>query len=313
MDRSCRLFLDAAEPHTPRIFGNLWKPHQTVILKDLSGVLESEDIVLSKIGKSQDYWYRPSNAYSSQRRVGSSYFDCDSEIVQKPIRNGRDLIQAALRSQNVDLMIRDLSKPEPPADSGWKRLPSPEPSADVQLEEPEDQTTPRQSNTQLSQLVDDSDSNSSFYSIGDRTQFANTIESFQTAVNASHISLPLQAVAGERSQSFDSEVVELPTVDDLPSGRPDDLLPELLYPMHYAISNFSTSSIGSSLIFIPNGSLESLANISDTSSSAPPSPTSLTIPSHLPGQDHELLSDPPVREWEMPGQWLQENDYDTES
>ena len=32
VDKSCRLFLDAAKPHT-RIFGNLWKPHQTVILK----------------------------------------------------------------------------------------------------------------------------------------------------------------------------------------------------------------------------------------------------------------------------------------
>ena len=32
-DKSCRLFLDAAEPHEPRIFSNLWKPHRTVILK----------------------------------------------------------------------------------------------------------------------------------------------------------------------------------------------------------------------------------------------------------------------------------------
>ena len=30
LDKSCRLFLDAAQP---RIFGNLWKPHHTVILK----------------------------------------------------------------------------------------------------------------------------------------------------------------------------------------------------------------------------------------------------------------------------------------
>ena len=30
IDKSCRLFLDAAKP---RIFGNLWRPHQTVILK----------------------------------------------------------------------------------------------------------------------------------------------------------------------------------------------------------------------------------------------------------------------------------------
>ena len=33
LDKSCRLFLDAAPPHIPRIFGNLWKPHRTVILK----------------------------------------------------------------------------------------------------------------------------------------------------------------------------------------------------------------------------------------------------------------------------------------
>ncbi|KAH8980114.1 hypothetical protein EDB92DRAFT_304221 [Lactarius akahatsu] len=30
LDKSCRLFLDAAKPH---IYGNLWKPHRTVILK----------------------------------------------------------------------------------------------------------------------------------------------------------------------------------------------------------------------------------------------------------------------------------------
>jgi hypothetical protein len=33
VDKSCRLFLDAAKPHIPRIFGNLWKPHRSVILK----------------------------------------------------------------------------------------------------------------------------------------------------------------------------------------------------------------------------------------------------------------------------------------
>ncbi|KAI9435098.1 hypothetical protein H4582DRAFT_703410 [Lactarius indigo] len=33
LDKSCRLFLDAAKPHIPRIFGNLWKPQETVILK----------------------------------------------------------------------------------------------------------------------------------------------------------------------------------------------------------------------------------------------------------------------------------------
>ena len=32
-DKSCRLYLDAAPPHRPRIFSNLWRPHQKVILK----------------------------------------------------------------------------------------------------------------------------------------------------------------------------------------------------------------------------------------------------------------------------------------
>jgi hypothetical protein len=33
VDKSCRLFLDAAKPHSPRIFGNLWKPYRSFILK----------------------------------------------------------------------------------------------------------------------------------------------------------------------------------------------------------------------------------------------------------------------------------------
>ena len=32
-DKSCRLYLDAAPPHRPRIFSNLWRPHRTIILK----------------------------------------------------------------------------------------------------------------------------------------------------------------------------------------------------------------------------------------------------------------------------------------
>ncbi|KAH8976728.1 hypothetical protein EDB86DRAFT_3094684 [Lactarius hatsudake] len=51
LDKSCRLFLNAAKP---RIFSNLWRPHQSVILKDVGGILDSEDTVLRDIGKSQD-------------------------------------------------------------------------------------------------------------------------------------------------------------------------------------------------------------------------------------------------------------------
>ncbi|KAH9049830.1 hypothetical protein EDB83DRAFT_2630951 [Lactarius deliciosus] len=115
LDKSCRLFLDAAKP---RIFSNLWKPHQTVILKD------SEDTVLRDIGKSQDYWYRPSLTDSSQRRVGLEYSGADSDIVNTPFADARALIHTAVRAQGVDLMIRDRSRPLPPADSDWKLLPS---------------------------------------------------------------------------------------------------------------------------------------------------------------------------------------------
>jgi hypothetical protein len=85
-------------------------------LQDVGGVLESEDIVLNKIRESQDYWHRPSIIDSSQR---PTYSKDDSEIVKKPVGNCRALLDAALNSQNVDLMIRDPSKPVPPEDSGW--------------------------------------------------------------------------------------------------------------------------------------------------------------------------------------------------
>ncbi|KAH8990441.1 hypothetical protein EDB86DRAFT_2939442 [Lactarius hatsudake] len=120
LDKSCRLFLNAAKP---RIFSSLWRPHQSVILKDVGGVLDSEDTVLRDIGKSQDYWYRPSVTDSSQRRVGLEYSDADSVIVYTPFADARALIHAAVRAQGVDLMIRDRSRPLPPADSGGKLLP----------------------------------------------------------------------------------------------------------------------------------------------------------------------------------------------
>ena len=137
VDKPCRLFLDAAKPHKPRIFGNLWKPHQTVILKgecsprhvlhsnltcilDVNGILESEHIVYTAmVGKRHDFWHRPSITDSSQRRPQPDYLDHDSKIVNKPVGNWRALVDLALRCQNVDLMVRDQSRPYPPADSGW--------------------------------------------------------------------------------------------------------------------------------------------------------------------------------------------------
>ncbi|KAH9169959.1 hypothetical protein EDB89DRAFT_1908133 [Lactarius sanguifluus] len=200
LDKSCHLFLDA---HVPRIFGNLWKPHHTVIMKD---------IVLRNIGTEQDYWHRP-----SQPRGQSGYSGSDSEIVEKPVRNGRALVDAALRSQKVDLMIRDQSRPEPPADSGWKLLPPPDPS--VRAQEPVD-----------------------------------------TVSYTSEGSLFIPAAVGKRPNSKNDLHMELPT-------------------------SFSTPL-------------------------SPARPATLTIPSPSPGKDRELLSAPPVRKREAPGNWFQKYIYD---
>ncbi|KAH9017892.1 hypothetical protein EDB84DRAFT_1520657 [Lactarius hengduanensis] len=179
-------------------------------------------------------------------------------------------MESALRSQRVDLMIRDRSRPLPPTDSGWKPLPSPEPSVRVQA--PEDQITPRQSATRLPQL-EYSNPNASASSIGGDTVFTTSTESFETAVNTSEDSLPMLAETGKRSQSIADSGIDLQLEVELP----------------------------------PAGSL------SMPPSSAPPA--SLTIPSPLPGQDRELLSAPPVRMWEAPGNWFQryKYDYDCES
>ncbi|KAI9435118.1 hypothetical protein H4582DRAFT_704819 [Lactarius indigo] len=176
LDKACRLFLDSAKP---QIFSNLWKPHQTIILKDIGGILESEDTVLRSIGESQDYWYRPSITDSSQHRVGLGYSGADSDIINTPFANARDVIHAAVRAQGVDLMIRDRYRPLPPEDSGWKLLPSPEPS--VRVRASEDQTTPRQSATRLPQL-EYSNPKYSSPGTGGSTHFTTSTESFRTAL-----------------------------------------------------------------------------------------------------------------------------------
>lgn len=79
--------------------------------------MDSEDIVLGNIVERQDYWHRPSITEYSQRRVQSGYPGDDSNVINKPVETGRALVDVALRVQNVDLMIRDRSMPEP--DSGW--------------------------------------------------------------------------------------------------------------------------------------------------------------------------------------------------
>ncbi|KAI9449586.1 hypothetical protein BJY52DRAFT_1215868 [Lactarius psammicola] len=104
------------------------------------GVLESEDNVFRNIGGKQDYWHRPLSPirFSAMSNLATRVMTVKSSA--KPVVNGRDVVEVALRSQNVDLMIRDQSMPKPPADSGWKPLPSPEPIVKVQAPD-EDQTT----------------------------------------------------------------------------------------------------------------------------------------------------------------------------
>ena len=75
------------------------------------GNLESEDIVLRGIGEEQDYWLRPSIV--ADLSPSRAQLDNDKEIVKYPVENGRAAIDAALRVQNVDIMIRDLTMPKP--------------------------------------------------------------------------------------------------------------------------------------------------------------------------------------------------------
>ncbi|KAH9009579.1 hypothetical protein EDB84DRAFT_1571137 [Lactarius hengduanensis] len=199
LDKSCRLFLDATKPHIPHV----------------GGILDSEDIVLCNIGRKQDYWHRPSITDPSQRPIQSNILGDDGDIINRPVENGRDLMESALRSQKVDLMIRDRSRPLPPADSGWKPLPSPVPSVRVQA--PEDQITPRQSATRLPQL-EYSNPNASASSIGGDTVFTTSTESFETAVNTSEDSLPMLAATGKRPQSIADSGIDLQLEVELPTA-----------------------------------------------------------------------------------------------
>ncbi|KAH8990444.1 hypothetical protein EDB86DRAFT_2939454 [Lactarius hatsudake] len=108
-------------------------------------------------------------------------------------------------------MIRDRSRPEPPADSGWKPLPSP--GQIVRVQAPEDQTTPRQSASPLPR-PEYPILNASTPRIGSSTQFTTSTGSFRTAVNTSGASLPRAATpAGKRTQPVNSRIgphMELP-------------------------------------------------------------------------------------------------------
>jgi hypothetical protein len=249
-------------------------------IQDVFGNLESEDIALRGNGESQDYWYRIVDP--SRPRVESSM---NSEIVnlKRPIRNVHDLLEVALRSQNIDLMIRDRSRPKPPTDSGWvsrqpyqstllthagglvqKRLPSQEPSPGAQIEEPEGQTTPTQSNTQLQ--LEDPNPDFSVYSFDSSSIFSTSTESFETVVNDSDY-LPTQAAASVLLQTVDSEidqveVVDLPTPDSIPSPSLSDSLPDPLPELRYSNPNLSTPSISDSSSSSTE-SLESLADLAD--------------------------------------------------
>jgi hypothetical protein len=69
LDKSCRLFLDAAQPYTPRIFGNLWRPHRTVILK---GEYPSRYVVCSNpyaFKMSSEIWSQKISSFAALGRA----------------------------------------------------------------------------------------------------------------------------------------------------------------------------------------------------------------------------------------------------
>ncbi|KAI0247276.1 hypothetical protein BJV78DRAFT_1247170 [Lactifluus subvellereus] len=127
LDKSCRLYLDVGKP---RVFGNLWHPQKRIILKDICGVLDSEDNIRPSFEKEMlDFWYRRSSTNASQPPVRSfdqqHYSDNDRRIIETRFGDWCTLVHAAVNSQDIDLMIRaKKSRPDPPQD--WKLLPPPE-------------------------------------------------------------------------------------------------------------------------------------------------------------------------------------------
>ncbi|KAF8261588.1 hypothetical protein EI94DRAFT_1810040 [Lactarius quietus] len=285
LDKSCRLFIEATEP---RIFSNVWKPRRTVILKDVRGVLESEDIVLRDIGERQDYWHRPSRvADSFQHRIAWDYSDDDREIINTQFANAGAVIHAAVRAQGVDLMIRDRSMPEPSADSGWKPLPSPEPSG-AMVQGIGEHATPTTQSTRQSPQPENSSLNSGAYSIGSSTLFSTSTDSFETVVNTSEVYLPMRGAAGE-----DRTILSATRLPRVQYSNPNSSVlsigvstlfttstesfetatdtPEVFIPMRRAVGNRTQlTDYGIGLQQLELSTADTVDDQSQSSSSAPP-------------------------------------------
>jgi hypothetical protein len=236
---------------------------------------------LAKLGRCKITGIAPLSLIRFTPCVGLGYSDVDSEIVNTPFADARAVIHAAVRAQRVDLMIRDRSRPEPPAESGWvsreqcqtthlahkdiyqRLLPSP----GVRAQEPEDQTTPRQSTMRLPQP---DDSNFSASNIGNGPLFPTPTPdpADETVINTYEAFLPVRKAGGDRIRLLDKHGTSLQLALPIPDTSlqfpvsPVEPTP-VPFPVPYLNPNPSTSSIGSSLFLIPNGSLESLANASE--------------------------------------------------
>ena len=145
------------------------------------------------------------------------------------------------------VLYRSLNSP---GDVDQKPLPSPDPS--IRVQEPEELTTPRQSATSLPQQTY-SIPNTSAPSIGVSTLSPST-ESFETAINASKVSLLTQAAVVVPPQSVNRGIY--PATSELSATR----LPQ----PEYSISDSNFPSVGGSTLS-PTGSFEPAANPSKVS------------------------------------------------
>jgi hypothetical protein len=200
------------------------------------------------------------------------------------------------------------------------------------------QTTLRQFTTPQP-LLEISNPKTNVPSVGGNTLFSPSLESLETLVNTSEVSLSIPVVTGKPPYSVDSGIFDQTTPRQTVTRLPQ---------VEYTDTNTNVLRLGGNTLFASLAdSFETLVNTSEVSfptaagkrpqsvdsgidlqveaptsdtlstppTSAPPASLLVTIPSSSPAQARELQSAPPVRKWEAHGNWFEKfkYDYETES
>ncbi|KAI9430055.1 hypothetical protein H4582DRAFT_2020341 [Lactarius indigo] len=104
-DRNGRIYFDYKK--FSRTYGNIWKPHNTIILKDLQGTLEAANRIIPKINGEVCVWKR------------------GSDLDPPYLMDWKEVFNLALGEPDVDWLIRSETSRDEAFDlevtGGWKR------------------------------------------------------------------------------------------------------------------------------------------------------------------------------------------------